>query len=152
MSGTRRKPGRMGSHVDGFEVRLLALGYTPGTVRNMLKVVGQLGRWMAIEDVEVAELDAVAIERFLGVRRAQGTRRVPGVRALAPLLDFLTSEGVLISVPTPATPVEELMADYRSWLVVDRGLAAATVLRYERLARRFLEERADSTTGRCRGR
>jgi hypothetical protein len=33
-------------YVEGFGARLLELGYTPGTVRNALKVVGQLGRWM----------------------------------------------------------------------------------------------------------
>lgn len=53
MSGTRRKPGRMGPYIDGFRARLLELGYTPGTVRNALKVAGQLGRWMV--DANVAE-------------------------------------------------------------------------------------------------
>ena len=46
MSGTRRKPGCLGPFVEGYRVRLLELGYTPGTVRGMLKVLGQLGRWM----------------------------------------------------------------------------------------------------------
>lgn len=49
MSGPRRKPGRLGRFVDGYRVRLLELGYTPQTVRGMLKVLGQLGRWMATE-------------------------------------------------------------------------------------------------------
>ncbi len=31
---------------------------------------------------------------------------------------------------------------YRRWLVADRGLAPATVVRYEKLARRFLDQRA----------
>ena len=39
------------------------------------------------------------------------------------------------------TPVERFVGEYREWLVVERGLAAATVLRYEALARRFLTER-----------
>ena len=46
MSGTRRKPGRLGPFVEGYRARLLELGCTPGTVRGMLKVLGQLGRWM----------------------------------------------------------------------------------------------------------
>jgi integrase/recombinase XerD len=40
------------------------------------------------------------------------------------------------------TPVEALVDGYREWLVVERGLATATVLRYEMLARRFLTARA----------
>lgn len=41
------------------------------------------------------------------------------------------------------------MADYRRWLVVERDLAAPTVLRYEKLAGRFLGERV--TTGDALG-
>ncbi len=37
MSGTRRRPGRMGPFIEGFSARLLEVGYTPPTVRNMLK-------------------------------------------------------------------------------------------------------------------
>ena len=65
MSGTRRKPGRLGLFVEGYRVRLLELGYTPGTVRGMLRVLGQLGRWMASEGLEPGEFDAAAIEAFL---------------------------------------------------------------------------------------
>jgi len=43
MSGTRRKPGRLGPFVEGYRVRLLELGYSPQTVRAMLKVLGPVG-------------------------------------------------------------------------------------------------------------
>lgn len=52
MSGTRRKPGRMGPHIDGLRESLVGASYTPDTVRNMLKDVGRLGRWM--DDVDIA--------------------------------------------------------------------------------------------------
>lgn len=144
MSETRRKPGAMGPHIDGFKDRLLELGYTPGTVRGLLKDVGHLGRWMTAEDVEAEDLSVESIESFLGSWRAGGPRRVPSVRSFTPLLDYLRDEGV---APTTvavvvATPVELLIADYHAWMVVERGLAAPTVLRYENLARRFLEDRA----------
>jgi hypothetical protein len=35
VSWTRRKPGRMGPHVDGFHAWLLERGYTPGTVLRL---------------------------------------------------------------------------------------------------------------------
>lgn len=149
MSGTRRKPGLMGPYVDGFGSRLLELGYTPETVRNMLKDIGQLGRWMATEDREPSRLTKAAIEEFLCARRQEGHRRVPSVRSFAPLLHFLDVEGVLSpEAAAPLTPVDELIADYQTWLVVDRGLAAPTVLRYVNLARRFLNERAAAVGGR----
>jgi len=143
MSGTRRKPGRLGPFVEGYRVRLLELGYTPGTVRGMLKVLGQLGRWMASEGLEPGQVDAAAIEAFLAARRAGGDRHVPTVRALGQLVRYLRDVGVMAPEdgPQELTPLEELIAAYRAWLVVERGLAPATVLRYETLARRFLGER-----------
>lgn len=43
MSGTRRKPGSMGPFIEGFGLRLVELGYTPGSTRGLLKGVGQFG-------------------------------------------------------------------------------------------------------------
>jgi site-specific recombinase XerD len=140
MSGTtRRKPGELGPFVAGYESWLLALGYAPGSVRHKLKELGQLGRWMASQEVCVARLDAGRVEEFLASRRATGCRRVPVLRSFAPLLGYLTDAGVITApAAVPATPLEELISRYRSWLVTGRGLAPATVLRYENLARRFL--------------
>jgi len=149
MSGTRRKPGGMGPYIGGFERRLLELGYTPSTIRNMLKEVGQLGRWMHEHGLDASELDVQSIEEFICDRLARGQRRVPTVRSFLPVLEFLRNEGVLaeVKVVTP-TPVEALIGDYRTWLVHERGLAAPTVLRYENLARRFLQERAAAVGSR----
>ena len=41
-----------------------------------------------------------------------------------------------------ATPLGILLAEYRTWMVGERGLAPSTVLRYENTARRFLTEQA----------
>lgn len=143
MSGTRRKPGGMGPYIRGFEGRLLDLGYTPETVRNMLKQVGQLGRWMATQGLDASQLGTEPITAFVSAQRAVGLRRVPSVRSFVPLLDFLSHEGVSATVEVVApTPVDAVVSDYRTWLVDERGLAAPTVLRYENLARRFLQHRA----------
>lgn len=143
MSGTRRKPGRLGPFVEGYRVWLLEAGYTPQTVRGMLKVLGHLGRWMAREEVEVGAVDTAVVEEFLASLRAEGLRRVPTVRALGSLVAYLRDVGVMTPEDAvgKAAPVEELVEEYRRWLVVERGLAAATVLRYEVLARRFLTGR-----------
>jgi len=143
MSGTRRKPGRLGPFVEGYRAGLLEAGYTPQTVRGMLRVLGHLGRWMASEGVEVGAVDDAAIEEFLASLRADGLRRVPTVRALGSLIAYLRDVGVMVPEDSvgEVAPVEELVGEYRQWLVVERGLAAATVLRYEALARRFLTGR-----------
>lgn len=145
MSGTRRKPGRLGPFVEGYRSRLQALGYPPSSARNKLKELGRLGRWMAGQEIEAAELGGTAVEKFLAAQRAAGCRRVPGSRCFTPLLDYLRDEGVIgAPEPAPATALDELVGRYCRWLVTDRGLAPATVLRYEKLARRFLSQRAGS--------
>lgn len=143
MSGTRRKPGRLGPFVEGYRVRLLELGYTPGTVRGMLKVLGQLGRWMDDQDVEPGQLNLAAIEAFLAARRANGDRWVASLGQLRQLVSYLRDVGAMTpeSEPRKPTPLETLIADYREWLVVERGLAPATVRRYGWLASRFLSGR-----------
>jgi site-specific recombinase XerD len=142
VSGTRRKPGRLGPFVEGYRTWLLEAGYTPLTVRFMLRYLGRLGRWMESEGVEIGALDLAAIESFLTDWRDGGGYRVPTVRALRSMLVYLRAVGVMVDEPPPVlSPVEGLIAEYQKWLIADRGLAAMTVLRYETLARRFLAAR-----------
>jgi site-specific recombinase XerD len=142
MSGTRRKPGRLGPFVDGYRVWLLSAGYTPQTVRMMLRDLSRLGRWMDAEDVAIGELAVTGVESWLAARQAAGGYRVPTVRALRALLGYLGEVGVMGAEELPALPpVESLVGEYREWLIADRGLAPMTVLRYETLARRFLTAR-----------
>jgi integrase len=146
MSGPRRQDGRLAPFVMGYRVRLLEQGYTPGTVRGMLKVLGQLGRWMESEAVEVGRLDLAAVEAFLAARRAGGDRRPASLGELRQLAAYLRETGAMLpEAVREFTPVELLIDDYREWLIADRGLAAMTVLRYETLARRFLTSRVTQT-------
>ena len=142
MSGTRRKPAALGPQVEGYRGWLVARGYTASTVRNMLKELGQVGRWLTAEELEAELLDEERITAFIVARHAAGCRRAPGPRAMAPLLSYLREVGVVAAVQPQRTPLELLLAQYRKWLVDERGLAASTVLRYENTARRFLTEQA----------
>ena len=47
MAGTRRKPGLLGPQVEGYRAWLAERGYTPQTIGNMLKDLGQVGVWMS---------------------------------------------------------------------------------------------------------
>src|SRR6266508_287694 len=128
---------------DGYGVELARLGFTRNSVVTHVVLMGQLSRWMSEVEIDVGELTEGRVEGFLDARRAGGQRRVPTARTLAPLFGYLRSQGV---VPPPeadrSTPLEELLARYRRYLVDDRGLARSTVLNYEGRARRFLSERS----------
>jgi site-specific recombinase XerD len=139
MSGTRRKPGRMGPFVSGFQTSLSKQGYSALAVRNMLKDVGAVGRWLQERDLQPSQLTPAVIAEFRSDCLAVGRRKVPSVKSFEPLLRYLRAEGVIGEPPEPESPVERLLVDYRRWLVVERGLAESTVIRYENLARRFLQ-------------
>lgn len=140
MSGTRRNAGRLWPQVEGYRAWLTRRGYTPGTVRNMLQDLGQVGLWLSAERLETEDLSEERVALFLSARRKAGRKRVPGPRAMVPLLSYLREVGAIPEKRPPATPLDEVLASYRLWLIEERGLAQTTVLRYANTARRFLQE------------
>jgi len=134
MTGRRRKPGGMGPFVEGYRAWLAGRGYTPGTIVGMLAMASGLGRWMDARGLAPGDLDRAAVAEFRDALRAAGMRCVPGAHGLDPLLEYLEGVGVLGRYCPPGTPVEVLAERYRRWLVTDRGLAEATVVRYVKLA------------------
>jgi site-specific recombinase XerD len=147
MSGTRRKAGLLAPEVEGYRAWLVHRGYKPGTVRNMLKDLGQVGLWLSTEDLLAGQLNEQQMGAFLTARQTAGHRRIPGPRAMVPLLSYLRAAGVVPAAEPVLTPLGALLGQYRCWLVHDRGLAPTTVLRYENTARRFLQEQASSGDG-----
>jgi site-specific recombinase XerD len=144
MAGRRRKAGLLGPQVEGYRVWLAQRGYTPGTIRNMLNDLGQVGRWLSAEGLGARQVSEELMAAFLIARREAGARRVPGMRAMAPLLSYLREVEVAPAAKPSLTPLGSLLGRYRSWLVGERGLAATTVRRYENTARRFLQEQASA--------
>ena len=119
----------MGPFVSGFQSSLLELGYSALAVRNMLKDVGALGRWMQERDLRPDQLTPAVIAEFRVDCQARGRRKVPSVKSFEPLLRFLRDEDVISEPPEPESPVGRLLVDYRRWLVAERGLAESTVIR-----------------------
>ncbi|MDE1675103.1 site-specific integrase [Nocardia gipuzkoensis] len=151
MVGTRRKPGRMGPYITGYRDHLEQQRYTPGTIRNMLKIIGDLGRWMIEQDLTAEQLTTASIEEF---RRfcCVTLRRPPSAKSLDPLRVFLKSQGLLTDPPISGDdPLDSIVAEYCDWLVTDRALAATTIVRYEKLARRFLREASACGIGELTG-
>ena len=128
MSGTRRKAGLLWPEVEGYRIWLSHRGYTPPTVRNMLKDLSQVGVWLPAEGLEVAQFDEGQASAFLAARRWAGYRRVGGPRAMGPLLAYLREAGVVPAANPFLTPLGELLGQYRVWMVQERGLAATTAL------------------------
>jgi site-specific recombinase XerD len=142
VSGRPRRDCSLAQFVDGFGQQLLAFGYAPGTVGNQLAVVGQLGRWMASRGLRVDRLGRSEIDAFVDDCRRPGARQVVFRRGLLLLREHLIDVGAIpADPPAVGSALDELICSYRAWLLRQRGLAEATVRRYEATARRFLAQR-----------
>ncbi|MEO6413372.1 MAG: hypothetical protein ABIO48_12380, partial [Pedococcus sp.] len=98
-------------------------GYTQATIRNMLKDLSQVGVWLSDQGLEAEQLDEDQMAAFLSARRMAGRRRIPGARAMVPLLRYLRQIGVAGQERPSLTPLGELLNQYQSWMVQERGLA-----------------------------
>jgi site-specific recombinase XerD len=143
MPRSRRKPGPLGPFVEGYRAWLLGRGYSPSVVVRSLITLGHLGRWLERNALAVDQLTAEAISTFLAEYRVDHGR-LPGA-SVWPLHEYLRAEGAVPQEPPEVVaPVEQLIGEYREWLVCERGLAPVTVRANEQLARRFLAGRVSA--------
>jgi site-specific recombinase XerD len=132
-------------YASGFVEELLRQGYRRSGAEQHVCFIAHLDRWMRTEGLALGQLSRPVIDRYLAGRRAAGYVQYLSPKALGPLLEYLAPLGVL---PVPArvelSPVEVLLADYRGYLLLERGLTRGTVRGYVDAVRPFL-------TGRLHG-
>jgi len=132
--------GPLAPYAAGFVVELVGRGYRPRSVSGQLELMAHFSRWLAEQGVEPGGLTVEMAERFLEVRRA-GDVSLRSWRALDPLVGYLRGLGVVPKLAASAdTVVDRLVADYRDYLLRERGLTAGSVAHWERVARLFLAE------------
>lgn len=135
--------GPLAPYAAGFVSELVGRGYRPRSVSGQLELMAHLSRWLAEQGVEPGELNVEIAERFLEVRRGAGVS-LRSWRALDPLVGYLRGLGVVPKLAASAvTAVDRLVAEYRAYLLRERGLTAGSVTNWERVARLFLAERPE---------
>lgn len=131
--------GPLAPYVEGFATQLLREGYTSAGAQQHVCFIAHLDRWLTAAGLDVADLKASLFDRYFVERRAAGYVQYLSVKALRPLLDYLAPLGVL---PQPETvelaPADALLADYRSYLLAERGLTAGTARGYVDAVRPFV--------------
>jgi integrase/recombinase XerD len=135
-----RVVGPLGLYAAGFAAELARLGYTFFSVRLQLQLAAHLSRWLAGEGLDASMLTPAVVVRFLVVRRGAGYTAYRSPKGLSALLGYLRGLGVapLPVAALPEGPVEVLLERYRSYLVGERGLGAATARGYVYLVRPFV--------------
>ncbi len=135
----RLRKGVLGGHIDGFAAAQQGRGYLRSSLRFQVRLVAQLGQWLAARRLSVQDVDESCIERFLRHRKRRRHRRA-GASVLRDLLSHLRSSRVIGPVTTKrATPQAVQLRSYDEYLH-ERRLARSTRDNYERVAREFLAE------------
>ena len=140
-----RVPRPLASYVEGFRTELERLGYTPLSAAVHVQLMAHLSRWLARKGLEGSALTQATVEEYFAERRAAGYVNLRTSRVLQPLVGYLRRLGVApppVAV-VPATPVERLLARYRDYLTIERGLAETTGDLNVRTIRPFLVDRAE---------
>lgn len=138
-----RVSGPLARLADGFRVDLIERGYSLWGAQEQLYLLAHVSRWMESEGLELAVLTPAALERYFVWRREQGYLSGLSPKSLRQLLGYLDRLGVLPAEDAVPSPVEQLLAEFRGYLLEERGMAAGSVRLYERIARLFLEERSE---------
>jgi len=109
----------------GFASWLRSRAYSPSAAADRLYQFDQLSRWLEREGLGVGELTVEQAERFAAARRAAGRVTWASPQSVMLPLGYLR-ELAVAPVPGPALahgPLEELLADYRRYLLIERGLS-----------------------------
>lgn len=133
----------LGAHVDEFCTGLVNGGYRVPSIRYKLWVLSNLARWMAKEQLAVADLDEQRVDEFLDARRRRGCS-CRGFRSTAlQLIEQLRCSGA-VAGPEPlrdGSPSAALLRGYEGYLRQERALAESTICRYLSFARELIADR-----------
>ena len=136
--------GPLGPYAAGFCLWLRLRSYSPSAAANRLCQLDQLSRWLERQGLSVGELTEVRATEFASSRRETGLVTWTSPQSVSLPLVYLREIGV-VPAPAPAAedgPLEEALAEYRRYLLVERRLSAHTVFdAYVPAARLFLEGR-----------
>jgi site-specific recombinase XerD len=135
-----RMAGPLLPYAPGLADELARLGFTELSARAQLGLAAHLSRWLAAAGLGTGALTSSAVEEYLVARRAAGYTAYLTPKALAPLLGYLRGLGVipLAGIRAPVTPAEELLEEYRRYLLAERGLRAAVARGYLDSVRPFV--------------
>jgi integrase len=137
---TVRMSGPLTRYVEGFAAELRSQGYTELSLRNQLRLISDLSRWLKRLRIVVEEIDDVVVDRFLARRRRTYTH-FTSERALRPLLAHLQAAGAVSASVVAEPPRSELLREYERYIVEERAVTPGVRERYLAVADELLRDR-----------
>lgn len=114
---------------------LVEEGYSERSVTDHVRCLAHLSRWLERQGLDPSAVDERLIEQMVDALHGAAKARKLTHWSFRVVLGFLRDRWI---APPPAveppTPIDELLAEYRRYLVSERALSASTVPGYVRTA------------------
>lgn len=147
-----RVPGPLAGHVSALVDHLAGQGYADRSMVDHVRCLGHLSRWLERTGLGPSAVDESLVEQVVDALHEAGKARKLTPRSFRVVLRFLRGRGIVPAAPAvPLTPNDELIEDYRRYLVVGRSLAPLTILSYVDAAAWFLTEQCGGDPERVAG-
>ena len=121
--------------------KLLSLGYTLFSARNLMRLTAQFSYQLQSKGVHLENLTVEHVDQFLMSRKRSGHKHFITRRALYPMLNYLENCGAIHSldllVPEPLDPP---LQDYKHYLLHERSITSTTSNQYLSVAKRLLKD------------
>jgi site-specific recombinase XerD len=123
----------LGEHVEGFCRWLQDRQYPGSSIQAKRSQVRALERWLDHWELELRQLDEKVAKRFVASRRRRGIADHSEGHTCKQLLIFLREGGFVPGPPHAVTnrdPADEVLDDFRRFLLEDRRILEGTAERY----------------------
>lgn len=143
---SRRLAGSLGPlsiYAEGFRDHLEGRGYTPESAGFRLRQLATLDRWLRDQQLAAGDVDAACVSELVASRRAAGRKTLVAEANFSVPIAYLRQIGVVppASLP-PSDPVGEILAGYRRYLALERGLVESSITANVRIAESFCRTRS----------
>lgn len=138
----RLRAGSLGDHIVTFATLLADRGYATSSTKEFLRLVADLGHWLARRQLRAEDLDERGIVQFLRHRRRRGRMARSNGATLRALLGLLRDIGVVRPVaPAAESALDRIEHAFDQYLLQERGVGAAGRANYVPVVRRLLSRR-----------
>jgi site-specific recombinase XerD len=146
LAAQRLRAGALGDQIGMFGKSLVDRGYAPSTMREQVRLVAGLGRWLEQHHLSASEVDEARTVQFLAHRRRRGRKARSNAATLSALLEVLRDLEVIgrppmVDADLDVSPIARVECEFARYLVEERGLSAATRANYVPVVRRLLSRR-----------
>ena len=133
----------MAEHLDAYATLIQGQGFAPAYVRRQIRLLATFSQLLRKGHRQLCSLNESVIDRFL-YQHLDGRPPQSGeATTLARLLSMLRRQGVTPEETQPEpSPEQKIIAEYRRYLLKERGLSPATALNYVTPIVKLLSERS----------